>query len=182
MKPVIFLDIDGVRNSFAWMERAHTASGPGDASAAERIARAAAYVHMPAAEIARDLQRLDPEAVARLARLVRTTGSTVVVSSSWRAVIDYQGLEELLVHVTDWPRGRIRDQTPMLDMLFDRGREIDAWRAAHPCDRYVILDDLPPDAFPGHEHRLVQTDMEAGLQEKHCRKALRILEQTKAPE
>lgn len=70
----------------------------------------------------------------------------------------------------------------MLDMLFDRGREIDAWLEANPCRRYVILDDLPPEAFPGHEHWLVQTDMEEGLQEEHCRKALRILEQVKPPE
>lgn len=176
MKRVLFLDIDGVLNSFRWMERADTASAPASPEAAERIARAAGYLHLPPEELARDLQRLDPEAVARVARLARETDTDIVISSSWRAVIDYRGLEELFTRITDWPRGRIRDQTPMLDMLFGRGREIDAWLKANPCRKYVILDDLPPEAFPGHEHRLVQTDMEQGLQYEHCLRAQQVLE------
>mgnify|MGYP006896943385 CR=1 FL=1 len=175
MNRVLFLDIDGVLNSLDWMERADSTSMPADAEAAERIARAASYLHMPPQEIARDRQRLDPDALARLARLVRETESGVIVSSSWRAVMDYRGLEELFTQIMDWPRGRIRDQTPMLDMLFNRGREIDAWLEANPCQDYVILDDLPPEAFPGHEHRLVQTDMEAGLQDEHCLQAWKLL-------
>jgi hypothetical protein len=175
MQAVIFLDIDGVLNSFRWLERAEAASTPVGPATAERIARAAGYLHIPPAELARDLQRLDPDAVARLARLVRDTDSSVVVSSSWRAVIDYQGLEEVFARLTNWPRGTLRDQTPMLDMLFGRGREIDAWLEANPRERYVILDDLPTEAFPGHEDRLVQTDMEEGLQNEHCLHAWRLL-------
>jgi hypothetical protein len=175
MQPVIFLDIDGVLNSFRWMERAPLTPGTSEADAARVVARAAGYLHVPPQELARDLQRLDPGAIGRLAGLVRATDSAIVISSSWRAVIDHQGLEELFTQIADWPRGSIRDQTPMLDMLFDRGREIDAWLQGHPCQRYVILDDLPPAAFPGHEHRLVQTDMEAGLEDEHCVYAEKLL-------
>ncbi len=175
MQAVIFLDIDGVLNSFRWMESTESAAVPNAREAAGRVARAAHYLELPRGELARDLQRLDPGAVARVARLARDTNSRIIMSSSWRAVIDYQGLEELFSQIADWPRGVIQDQTPMLDMLFERGREIDAWLENHPCERYVILDDLPPEAFPGHEHRLVQTDMETGLEYEQCLQAWKLL-------
>ena len=175
MEAVIFLDIDGVLNSFQWMERAESVAVPNARKAAERVARAAHYLEIPRTELARDLQRLDPDAVARVARLARDTKSRIIMSSSWRAVIDYRGLDEMFSQIADWPPGLIRDQTPMLDMLFGRGREIDAWLETNPCEHYIILDDLPPEAFEGREHRLVQTDMEAGFQEEHCMRAGELL-------
>lgn len=79
MSGIIFLDIDGVPNSFQWMERADTASAPAGPETAARLARAAVYLH------------------------------------------------------------------------------------------------IPPEAFPGHEHRLVQTDVATGLQDENCLHAPRLL-------
>lgn len=174
---VIFLDIDGVVNSFAWLSCPGPPRGLPRARIAERVRQRARYCHLPRAELEYELERLDPRALKRVARLAQQTQSHIVISSSWRTVIDFRGLEEIFIGLTSWPRGLIRDQTPIFNTLFERGREISAWLAEHPCDNYVILDDLPPQAFPGHKQRLVQTDMTYGLEERHCRQARLLLDQ-----
>ena len=175
MERVIFLDIDGVLNSVAWMSAPDPDPMLPRARIAGDVIGASHYCHVSRAELARDPDRLDPAAINRVAWLARETDSAVVMSTSWRALIDYRGLNTLFAWIADWPPGLARGQTPLLHSLFERGREIEAWLREHPCEGYVILDDLPPEAFPGHEDRLVQTDIGEGLQDEHCDKARRIL-------
>ncbi|RYE85652.1 MAG: hypothetical protein EOO75_16720, partial [Myxococcales bacterium] len=74
-QPVLFLDIDGVLNSAAWLGRfpGRCLTLPGDAA-----------------------EMLDPEAVRRLERIRQATGCRVVVSSSWRHALPLAEIERLL--------------------------------------------------------------------------------------
>ena len=101
-RTVIFLDIDGVLNR---------RSTP---------ARIGPYVG------------LDEELVSRFVRLVRRTGSDVVLSSTWRSV------PELSSAVRE--RIDVKDSTP--DVAGTRGDQIAAWLRSHPgYDRHAAVDD-----------------------------------------
>jgi hypothetical protein len=59
----------------------------------------------------------------------------------------------------------------------DRSAEIGAWLDAHPCDAYVILDDLArfderPDVCAGH---LVLIEDSGGIRWQHYRQARELL-------
>ena len=135
---VVFLDIDGVLNSEAFNRKLgdqHRQLDPAH--------ECMCYRHD---------QMIDRDAVARLNRLVAKTGSKIVISSSWRKLLDPPELHRVLV-----ARGLIAEiigETPdghndsdmlatfgHIDRIF-RGHEIDLWLRQHPeVDRFVILDD-----------------------------------------
>lgn len=140
---VIFLDIDGVLNSQPFVERRASFGWE-------------------------DL--VDPRAVERLNRLVRSASAKIVISSSWRCQMDLDrvvsilrshGLEGDVIGAT--PRGT------------SRPTEIQRWLdgAVVAPESMVILDDLPE-----MEHLspyFVQTTWEEGLLEHHVDAALVIL-------
>lgn len=156
---VLFLDIDGVLNSSAWAER------HGDGWN----------------------RRFDPLAVERLERILRETGCAIVVSSSWRVG---RTLEQCRAELACAGIGRLANRrivalTPdhneplpgsSIVLARPRGDEIDAWLQAHPdVTSYVILDDN--DDMGKHEHRLVQTTWNRGLEDHHARRAIEMFQQ-----
>jgi DNA-binding LacI/PurR family transcriptional regulator len=155
----VFLDMDGVVNSDSYFKKLEAAH-PNDKGLR-------AYDDM-----------IDPEAVARLNRILTTTMARVVLSSSWRHAHHHKAVEEML-------RGRgftgiIIDSTPRtvadeVRHASHRGHEIQAWLdgAAVPIDSFVILDD---DADMVHlADRLVHTSYGTGLLDEHADRAIEML-------
>jgi hypothetical protein len=175
---VIFLDVDGVLNSekfhLTLMER-HRQLGHTEPPSPKRETTCDCF---------RLERQIDPEAVARLNRLVAATGAKIVVSSSWRKLIDPPELRRVLKShgliaeiVGETPDGW--DDPELVaayghpDRLF-RGHEIDFWLKRHPeVDRFVILDDCSDMVM--HKNRLVQTDVEEGLLDDHVDLAIRMM-------
>ncbi len=167
---VVFLDIDGVLNSERFcrvLDDRHRMLGHHDLCECFRIER-----------------QVDDEAVARLNRLVTVTGSKIVISSSWRLLMDPSEVRRVLE--SHGLRAEIIGETPdggndpemlarygHIDRIF-RGHEIDHWLSRHPeVDRFVILDDCSD--MEMHKNRLVQTDCEEGLLDDHVELAIRMM-------
>src|SRR6266566_7995933 len=130
----LFLDVDGVLNSRAWMIRCAGVN----------------------------LLGVDPEAVARVQEIVDRTGAKVVLSSTWRLINTLVSL--LLhskVPVFDRTPNLVR-QAGNPD--FPRSDEIEAWLAAHPeVTAWAILDDDEDAGYGACAPHFVQTDPQRGL-------------------
>lgn len=142
---VIFLDIDGVMNTY------YTAI----VTAPDTLAAS-----------------LEPANVAVLNDLVRRTGAVIVVSSAWRQTHSLTELREGFAIAGCIMT--IHDTTPSLEGQ-SRGREIQAWIVAQPEPpaRYVILDDEHD--MPEHPGKLIKTNPRDGLCKRHVRRALGLL-------
>lgn len=139
---IIFLDFDGVLNSWAWQE------------ANKDLLKSEGLLYR---------QHLDRDAVARLNRIVAATGAVVVISSTWRRLYKLVELREILAN--HGFSGIVLDVTPHMGRR--RGEDIAEWLASAPQARavsgFVILDD---DSDMEHlTHKLVQTSYETGLQD-----------------
>lgn len=152
-KKVIFLDIDGVLNSYTYYEKLSTNEMLADS--------------------------LDRDCVQRLSHIVKATGAKLVLSSSWRVGWDKdpgqcdEACTELS-HILSEYNMEIFDKTPFLG---SRGKEIRRWLLFHPFTRYVILDDADIDWKKYQlQKNLVKTDFDNGaLQDEHVRRAIEIL-------
>lgn len=124
----------------------------------------------------------DPENVRCLNALIAETGASIVITSDWRRLLPW---EELCAVLNSFGiRGTFIGRTPLVsndDPLSPRpprGHEVDAWqRQQRFTGPYLILDDRG-DLEP-HLHRLIQTDPDFGLMDKHIDLAIQLL--TAAP-
>jgi hypothetical protein len=180
---VIFLDVDGVLNSARFgrkLEDRHRALGHEEPARPKRETTCTCF---------KLENQIDPDAVARLNRLVAATAAKIVVSSSWRKLFDppelhrilsgHGLLAEVIGETPDaWDEGvRTAMKTVyghVADWLF-RGHEIDYWLrcTGRGVEKFVILDDCADMAM--HVSRLVQTDPEEGLLDDHVELALRVM-------
>lgn len=184
---IIFLDIDGVLNTWSFIAKL-----PSSASYQDAIAR---------------------DAVSRLNRVIETTGAKVVISSSWRRMhtpadmqelLDGQGFKGEVIDRTGtfWepPNGHFgkgQKWPPVLthkkygfpyargmsDHAYpERAFEVQAWLldTSEEIEGFVILDDIQDWAWLG-DH-LVNTDPRVGLTDKDVDKAIKILEKTPSTE
>lgn len=159
---VLFLDIDGVLNSDAYLK-----ANPGsfDRSGPD------AYVSM-----------FDPAACARLRTVLTVTGAKLVISSSWRVVHRDEEIARYLA-----ARGittPIVGHTPQLiDDVVDhanvvraaqRGDEIAAWLKEHPeVHAYAVVDDS--DDMDAVRDRFVRTTWAHGMLDEHVHRLVRHL-------
>jgi hypothetical protein len=146
---VVFLDFDGVLNSKAFFKSPRHEDSEAGA--------------------------LDPEAIARLNRLLAATGAVVVISSSWRHGYPLAALASMLE--SRGFVGVVRDKTRdwISPACTQRGDEIADWLCDHPeCTTYVVLDDgADMDAV---RERFIQTDVDdGGLQDTHVDRAIAML-------
>lgn len=166
---VIFLDIDGVLN----YEQLYTLNN---------------YCYKTTKL---DRGNISHVAVERLARLVETTQAKIVITSSWRGLIqaylqgsyfskDVQTLLLLFaqyhISIYDYTISRVSgyytDGTP-----FNRGYEVREWLSRHnDVTEFVILDDEDFKDWCDLKDHLVQTDFyNYGLTNLHIEKAIHIL-------
>lgn len=152
---VLFLDVDGVLNSSAYL----LALGKKD----------------PGIKLAGDVwnqaEHLDPTRVARLNTILDATGCKVVLSSAWRCSFTLGGVQQFLRHRGF--TGRLHDTTPRLHGR-ERHVEIKAWLSQRGAgvDRYAILDD-DQDAGVGFGHRFVRTL--DGIEDEHVERVVQLL-------
>ena len=152
---VVFLDVDGVLNHERCTETIAGYTGVAD------------------------------DLVEKLAKIVHSTGSQIVLVSSWKTLWDsmppqnpglhpmalylVRKLEKQQLHIAD----RTEEKTPAY-----RGHGIRAWiRKVRDVESWVVLDD---EIFLDYEEcdimpHLVQTDMEYGLTDADVKKAIEIL-------
>ncbi|MEK6733378.1 MAG: HAD domain-containing protein [Candidatus Omnitrophota bacterium] len=149
---VIFLDIDGVLNSYNYMDVLYL---KGERSTAEEKSTPA----------------LDPQAVENLRIIVERTGAKIVVTSNWRNK-GLQWIQEL------WKQnrlpGNVIDITPQRR---NRVFEIRRWLKSKHVENYVVLDDDFTDIevrMIGVAH-FVDIHPKYGLREDDVRNAAKLL-------
>lgn len=162
---IIFLDFDGVLNSYAYFKSRDLEK-----------------------DVSEDANALDPKAVARLNRLVEATGASVVISSSWRHGRSLDRLAYMLAlrgfvgpvidKTVDWsePKERVLE-TGKHQIIYqgqERGDEIRIWLDAHPeVTAFVALDDDSDMTAVRDQH--IQTSYDEGLTDEHVDQAISLL-------
>lgn len=176
LRPIIFLDMDGVLNSDAAFEKCRRGIHPPENIAAMTV---------------------DPVCVAWLARLVKLTKAQIVISSSWRSGImdDLQFTNrygnKTVLDALRWggfdAKSTIIGNTPKFNQdNFTRGDEIQYWMRHHSRryvegkTPYVILDD-DTDFLVEQLTHCVFTDAVHGLTEQEFNLAFRVLNLTQSP-
>lgn len=155
---ILFLDFDGVLNSWKWMQE--------DSARAE--------------EEGRGIYGLDPSAVARVNKIIAATGAVVVVSSSWRYgrsieqlkdILEERGFQGIVFDKTmDWSK----DEARGLYVAQERGDEIVSWLHGRPeIESYVVLNDGSD--FTAIQDRHIRTSMAKGLTDEQAELAIRML-------
>ena len=124
----------------------------------------------------------DRRSLKYLGAIVAQTGAIVVLSSSWRADLNsgsafIEAIVDNLLNQLAAAGAPVSDATPMIGGT-DRSYEIGAWLDEHPCEAYVIFDDLArfadrPEVVEGH---LVLIADSEGIRHHHFQQALQILE------
>lgn len=138
---VLFLDIDGVINSY---RTAHAMGG------------------FPFTTTSEDLIRFDLTAIKLIQRICEDGDIKIVLSSTWRIHRDAKQIGEDL-------RLPIIDATP-IKLGGTRGEEIAMWLRDHPeVTQFVIVDD-DSDMLPNQQKRFVKTTIADGLQFHHYQK------------
>ena len=125
-------------------------------------------------------QIFDPVALFWLRWLVRWSGAEIILCSSWR---DALTVEDPLCRafIENLYDGLARNGTPIAGAAprlpsGDKGEEILAWLAGHPCKQYVVLDDH--DCFarsPRVRERWIPVPANRGLRRREARAALDLL-------
>lgn len=126
-------------------------------------------------------QMFDPLALFWLRWLVRKTGAKIVLCSSWRdaLVVDDPLCKAFIGNLCD---RLAQNGTPIVDAApqlsnGDKGEDILAWLAEHPCKQYVVLDDH--DCFtlgPQVREHWVPIPVDRGLHRREAEAALRLLQ------
>ena len=149
---VVFLDIDGVLNSYQYLSRTSM-------------------------EDAGIYNELDPQKVNLLQKLVVQTGASIVLSSSWResfeCVKPLDAVARNLLEALKEHGLLISSMTPLL--TGKRDEEIRQWLTCHTeVELFVILDDEDYD-WKELRSNWVETSYYVGLTEENVREAVKIL-------
>lgn len=154
-KKLLFLDIDGVLNSWHYFKNNKTLI---DSSESEKDFKKNKWTH------------LDPDAIKRVNRLVNLSGVEVIISSTWRLLFSVEEINKMLAFrgatfqaTNRTPEGYYRGMSSRPC----RGDEIKEFidNFPEPVDAFVILDD--DNDMDGVSSQLVQTSMNNGIQDYH---------------
>jgi hypothetical protein len=171
---ILFLDFDGVLNSWAYFK-----SRDPDADAGAGVAWA--------------LAQLDPVAVKRIDTVVEKTDCYIVISSTWRlgdtlsALRDFLGAKGLRSGrvVGKTPNGFLEPELRGFGEKLYRAHEIAHYlherrEAGRDVTRFAIVDD-DVDAGIGYAPQFVQTDIAVGITDADVEKLVAILNREEEP-
>jgi len=173
---IIFLDIDGVLNSENWYKKRYV------------MPEFKEYLdnkkHM--SDIQHDAWEFDPDAVARLNKIIKETGAKIVVSSVWRNMPNIKDIlkdvgiigEVVGITPTIWDLKHGKSNIEIKSHV-PRGIEIQEWIYANYKEysdredlKYVMIDD-DCDIYPSCY--FVNTSWRTGLTDELAQKAIDIL-------
>jgi len=162
---VIFLDIDGVLNSF---EKHADLTLPHHEWSPETMNAIGIQLGVFS------------EMVERLNKITDATGAWLILSSSWR--VGYlANWADVVIHLHNaGVRGFILGRTPHGIDFRTRGAEIEAWFAQNPGEKveaFVVLDDS--DKMESLSDNWVRTEFNKGLQDEHVERAIILLNREK---
>lgn len=152
MKPIVFLDFDGVLNNPGiWGKRPL------------------------------ETEAVDPVLVSRLNTLVERVDAEIVISSSWRFQFQTEDFRTILKNFGLTDSTRVVGCTPKYFGAVSRGTEIMNYMLARFGKRFdlppfIILDDMGREEFNQLGRNLVQTNGAEGLTERDIEHAVRLLE------
>lgn len=159
MVKFIFLDVDGVINSREW-----------DRFYIENNFKYNPYIDPD----------IDFRAVERINKLVEATGAEIILSSSWRFYLNEtvirlsnSGLKYPIKDIIEGEECIYNENWPNLKHP-TRGDLIHNYIKHHPCDAYIILDDID-DMTSEQKYHFIQTKCNAGFTDKDLEKAIKIL-------
>lgn len=150
----IFLDIDGVLNSFQYLEYCY-----------KRHHKPMSMNHVP----------FDPNCLENLMILVQTIEKNnctvqIILSSTWRlSEIDYEIVNARLAEYGL----RLEGKTPRIEQ--QRGLEIKEFLKDKNYLNYIILDDESFDILQYHSSHLVTTNPVTGLDKDNIQECLNII-------
>ena len=150
---VLFLDIDGVLNSWTdWVEKKEFGHPHNEGST-----------------------QINRSQLALISRVVRETECKIVISSTWRHYFSLDKIHKFFVE-RGWPHPRevIVGETPSKLSNNHRGQEIEWWLEENSCDRYCIVDD-DASMFEEQLPYFVNTDGDIGLTYKQHLKIIENL-------
>lgn len=156
MKPIIFLDFDGVVETIYW-EKADDGSWSFNIHKAGRN------------------ELNNKQAIGWLNELYSKVPYDIVVSSTWRIGMTIEELQNLITNSGFNPEIKVIGMTPRL--YLQRGKEIQAWIDENNfTGRYIIIDD---DSDMCHLLPvLVRCDCQLGFTIYDYQKALKLLQTT----
>ena len=162
MSKIIFLDIDGVLLPTTYARFLEQA---------EQLSRGTAVAHDAY------LEHFAPYCVANVQTLVRETGAGIVFTSVRKADRPDEPAWLPAMWASRYGGPPVLGTTPTLDNQHHRrGYEIRHWLAAHPCQRYVILDDMGPAHFHAEQlPHLIQCEEKWGFTTTELAQALAAL-------
>ena len=170
IRPVIFLDFDGVLNTEHHQARLATEGKP-TKDAWGPLFDPRAPNNTPSKKVAQE-SCYGPGEEENLRRIIDATDARIVVTSSWRFAHRLGSLRMM------WEvRGLPADSLSALDcdsMCMSRGEEIEDWLEEHGRPDYVIIDDLD-DFLPSQRPCYVEINPIVGITEADAQKALEIL-------
>lgn len=161
---ILFLDIDGVLNSFDFFMTPDSDWFPGK------------Y------QIPFPLCDFDPNAIKVLNDIIEQCNiDQIVISSDWRNNWSLEELTNIFSQVQikiptklDRTKCLINEFSSIEYEKIGRGYEIDCWLKEHIIDNYIILDD--DDRFLDYQKsHLVLTNYNIGLQKKHVELSNKII-------
>jgi hypothetical protein len=159
----LFLDIDGVLNHYDFVVSSKTERAQNEQLRAWDGRRTWRWWN----------EMLEPEAMARLKRVVSETGTRIIISSAWRQLMNPDSLETLF----RFHGLQVSGMTPALASEI-RGEEITKWLTgwgdlSHLT--YAIVDDRT-DAGQGHApERFVLTSVTTGMTDANADRLVEIL-------
>lgn len=162
MNKIIFLDIDGVLNSTKSAEFCHKKYGGNGYGGFFSESEEPTLVNV----------LWDDECVGWFEKIVKETGASIVISSTWRNHYGLLAFHSMfkLYSVFDLD---IVGKTPSL-MSRNRGAEIQKYIDENKISNYVILDD-DSDMLESQMSNFVNTDCDFGLTKEDYLKAVKIL-------
>lgn len=124
----------------------------------------------------KQIEKVEDDKIQILKQIIDETGAKIVLSSDWRFWLGTDDEDvELLQEKLSGIGAEIMSSTPGSKHGY-RGAEIYQWInkwKGETIDKFVILDDR--DDMKLYMNRLVQTSFNLGLQEKHVKKAIQLL-------
>ena len=164
---IIFLDIDGVLNSYDYMRSLHFNY--------RCLVKQGLKQYPIEKDFTEDLygDLFDHRCVLNLENIILSTNANIVITSTWRKDLKLQGLKNMWQYRNI--SGKIIDITQYLNL--DRGLEIKDWldNTKYDIESFVILDDETSDIIEYFPNNTITCKAVYGISFQNVKDSIEIL-------